>query len=73
LQGLSDLNQYLQQLEQPQPKRVLLVTHGGVIKLLKVLAQKHPLDDILTMSAALGQLSSFQLHPNGKIGMQGQT
>ena len=73
LQGLSDLNQYLQQLEQPQPKRVLLVTHGGVIKLLKVLAQKHPLDDILKMSAALGQLSSFQLHPNGKIAMQGQT
>lgn len=72
LQGLSDLNQYLQQLEQ-QPKRVLLVTHGGVIKLLKVLAQKRPLDDILKMSAALGQLSSFQLHPNGKIAMQGQT
>ena len=73
LQGLSDLNQYLQQLEQPQPKRVLLVTHGGVIKLLKVLAQQHPLDDILKMSAAMGQLSSFQLHPNGKIGMQGLT
>ena len=73
LQGLSDLNQYLQQLEQPQPKRVLLVTHGGVIKLLKVLAQQHHLDDILKMSAAMGQLSSFQLHPNGKIGMQGQT
>ena len=72
LQGLSDLNQYLQQLEQ-QPKRVLLVTHGGVIKLLKVLAQQHPLDDILKMSAAFGQLSSFQLHPNGKIAMQGQT
>ena len=73
LQGLSDLNQYLQQLEQPQPKRVLLVTHGGVIKLLKVLAQKKSLDDILKMSAALGQLSSFQLHPNGNICMQGQT
>ena len=72
LQGLSDLNQYLQQLEQ-QPKRVLLVTHGGVIKLLKVLAQKKSLDDILKMSAALGQLSSFQLHPNGNICMQGQT
>ncbi|MDO5543291.1 MAG: histidine phosphatase family protein [Acinetobacter sp.] len=72
LQGLSDLNQYLQQLEQ-QPKRVLLVTHGGVIKLLKVLTQKQPLDDILKMSAALGQLSSFQLHPNGNICIQGQT
>ncbi|MDM1765445.1 MULTISPECIES: histidine phosphatase family protein [unclassified Acinetobacter] len=41
--------------------QVLLVTHGGVIKLLKCLATQQSLDNILTMSAELGTLHSFEL------------
>jgi len=37
------------------------VTHGGVIKLLKCIALKQSLDDILKMSAELGQLNRFIL------------
>jgi alpha-ribazole phosphatase len=42
-------------------RRALLVTHGGVIKLLKCKAQRQPLDDVLKMTAELGQLNSFEL------------
>ncbi|CAB1223029.1 histidine phosphatase family protein [Acinetobacter bouvetii] len=60
------INQAMQQIhlymQQNQFQRVLVVTHGGVIKLLKCLALKQPLDDILKMSAELGQLNSFILH-----------
>jgi alpha-ribazole phosphatase len=38
----------------------LVVTHGGVIKLLKCLVLQQPLDDVLKMTAELGQLSSFR-------------
>ncbi|MBF4520843.1 histidine phosphatase family protein [Acinetobacter towneri] len=72
VQGLKDFIQYLQVKNTNQPKRILLVTHGGVIKLLKVMAQQQPLDDILKMSADLGQLSSFQLHLDGSVTMQEQ-
>lgn len=37
----------------------LVITHGGVIKLLKCMVLRQPLDDVLKMSAELGQLNSF--------------
>ena len=37
----------------------LVITHGGVIKLLKCMVLQQPLDDVLKMSAELGQLNSF--------------
>lgn len=39
----------------------LVVTHGGVIKLLKCMALQQSLDDILKMTADLGQLNRFIL------------
>lgn len=38
----------------------LVVTHGGVIKLLACLATQQPLDDLLKMPAELGKLYSFE-------------
>ncbi|EOQ63747.1 hypothetical protein F935_01376 [Acinetobacter calcoaceticus ANC 3811] len=38
----------------------LVVTHGGVIKLLACLATQQPLDDLLKISAELGKLYSFE-------------
>lgn len=38
---------------------VLLVSHGGVIKLMKCMSQSLILDDILKMSAELGQVEQF--------------
>lgn len=46
---------------QSQQQSALVVTHGGVIKLLKCISLNRPLDDILKMSAELGQLNSFNL------------
>lgn len=51
----------IKQMQQNDAKTAVVVTHGGVIKLLKCLALKQPLDDILKMSAGLGQLNSFIL------------
>ncbi len=48
-------------MNQPQQQNALIVTHGGVIKLLKCIALQHSLDDILKMSAELGQLNQFVL------------
>ena len=48
-------------MHQHQFKSALVVTHGGVIKLLKCLAENQPLDKILSMSAELGQLNRFIL------------
>ncbi|OTG76699.1 histidine phosphatase family protein [Acinetobacter sp. ANC 4169] len=62
------INQALQQIQtymqHEQFEHVLVVTHGGVIKLLKCLAMNQPLDNILKMSAELGQLNRFALHDN---------
>jgi alpha-ribazole phosphatase len=44
-----------------QSQTALIVTHGGVIKLLKCMALQQSLDDILKMSAELGQLNRFML------------
>lgn len=41
-------------------QHALVVTHGGVIKLLACLATQQPLDDLLKMPAELGKLYSFE-------------
>ena len=48
-------------MQQHQYQSALVVTHGGVIKLLSCLAQQQGLDDLLKMSAEPGQLHSFRL------------
>lgn len=53
------LQNIYQHMIQQQVNHVLVVTHGGVIKLLKCLALQQPLDNILQMSAELGQLHHF--------------
>lgn len=50
----------LQQLKNMPQQRILLVSHGGVIKLLKTIALKKSLDDVLKMQAELGELHHFQ-------------
>lgn len=58
---MSGLGQMLQILQSHKYQRALVVTHGGVIKLLKCKALNQPLDDILKMNAELGQLSHFEM------------
>lgn len=41
-------------------QHALVVTHGGVIKLLVCLARQQPLDDLLKMPAELGKLYSLE-------------
>ncbi len=48
-------------------QHALVVTHGGVIKLLKCIALNHRLDDILKMTAELGQLNSFVIQDNASV------
>ncbi|TCB33681.1 histidine phosphatase family protein [Acinetobacter sp. ANC 4910] len=48
-----------QQMQLNSWQSALVVTHGGVIKLLKCIVLQQPLDDVLKMSAELGQLNSF--------------
>ena len=66
------LGSLIQQVQENQWQRVLLISHGGVIKLLKCLALQQPLDDILKMSAELGQLNSFIIHSSNKISLMEQ-
>lgn len=54
--GMLDIAQKMQAL---QMQRVLVVSHAGVIKLLKCFATQTDLDLILTQSAELGQLHHF--------------
>ncbi|TCB66426.1 histidine phosphatase family protein [Acinetobacter sp. ANC 4178] len=49
-----------QQMQLNGWQSALVVTHGGVIKLLKCMVLQQPLDDVLKMSAELGQLNSFR-------------
>ena len=49
-----------QQMQLNGWQSALMVTHGGVIKLLKCMVLQQPLDDVLKMTAELGQLSSFR-------------
>jgi alpha-ribazole phosphatase len=55
------LDSIRQQMLASKSQTALVVTHGGVIKLLKCLAFQQPLDDILKMTADLGQLNRFIL------------
>ena len=64
INGLTDIQQ---QMQANHWQHALLVTHGGVIKLLKCIALKHALDDLLKMSAELGQLNAFILHEDGAL------
>lgn len=57
LKGFQDL---LLEMRKQNWQRALVVTHGGVIKLLSCLAQQQPLDDLLKMQAELGKLYSFE-------------
>ncbi|MCH2000914.1 histidine phosphatase family protein [Acinetobacter seifertii] len=57
LKGFQDL---LLDMQNQNWQRALVVTHGGVIKLLSCLAQQQPLDDLLKMQAELGKLYSFE-------------
>ncbi|ENU37081.1 hypothetical protein F988_00712 [Acinetobacter parvus DSM 16617 = CIP 108168] len=50
-----------QQLQENNWKKSLIVTHGGVIKLLLCLARQHNLDELLKMSAELGKLYQLEL------------
>lgn len=64
INGLTNIQQHMQANHW---QHALLVTHGGVIKLLKCIALKHALDDLLKMSAELGQLNAFILHEDGAL------
>lgn len=61
----SRINQALHSIQQhmlaSNSRSALVVTHGGVIKLLKCMALQQSLDDILKMTADLGQLNRFIL------------
>ena len=49
------------QIQEQNGQKALVITHGGVIKLLTCLAQQQNLDDLLKMPAELGKLYSFSL------------
>ncbi|WEI18029.1 histidine phosphatase family protein [Acinetobacter proteolyticus] len=54
-------NEIYVQMQQHNWNRALIVTHGGVIKLLICLARQQKLDDLLTMPAELGKLYALKL------------
>ncbi|WP_032863125.1 histidine phosphatase family protein [Acinetobacter sp. NIPH 2100] len=56
------------QMQHQDWNQALVVTHGGVIKLLTCIARQRSLDDLLTMPAELGKLYSLELtHHCGEI------
>jgi len=57
LNGFQDL---LVGMQNQNWQHALVVTHGGVIKLLACLAGRQPLDDLLKMPAELGKLYSLE-------------
>lgn len=57
LKGFQDL---LKHMQKQNLQHALVVTHGGVIKLLACLARQQPLDDLLKMPAELGKLYSLE-------------
>jgi len=56
---LESVEALTQQMHVQGWQRALIVSHGGVIKLLKCQALKQHDNDLLKMSAELGQLNSF--------------
>lgn len=59
LKGFQDL---LKHMQKQNLQHALVVTHGGVIKLLACLARQQPLDDLLKMPAELGKLYSLEFY-----------
>lgn len=57
LKGFQNL---LGHMQKQNLQHALVVTHGGVIKLLACLARQQPLDDLLKMPAELGKLYSLE-------------
>ncbi|MGR0303998.1 histidine phosphatase family protein [Acinetobacter beijerinckii] len=55
------------QMKIHQWNRALVVTHGGVIKLLTCLARHENLNDLLKMPAEHGQLYSVKMYKNDSI------
>jgi len=62
LKGFQEL---LVEMQNQNWQHALVVTHGGVIKLLACLAKHQPLDDLLKMPAELGKLYSFEFSETG--------
>ncbi|MFV5639877.1 histidine phosphatase family protein [Acinetobacter oleivorans] len=62
LKGFQEL---LVEMQKQNWQHGLVVTHGGVIKLLACLAKQQPLDDLLKMPAELGKLYSFEFSETG--------
>lgn len=58
---LNALKKLIELMSMRHQSHALVVTHGGVIKLLRCLAQQRPLDELLTMQAPLGELVTLQL------------
>lgn len=57
LKGFQNL---LEHKQKQNLEHALVITHGGVIKLLACLARQQPLDDLLKMPAELGKLYSLE-------------
>lgn len=62
--GFDEINT---QMQIHQWNRALVVTHGGVIKLLTCLARYKHLNDLLKISAELGQLYSVKMYKNDSL------
>lgn len=58
---LHGFNEIYVQMQQHNWNKALIVTHGGVIKLLTCLARQQKLDDLLTMPAELGKLYALNV------------
>lgn len=58
------------QMKINQWNRALVVTHGGVIKLLTCLARHKHLNDLLKMSAEHGQLYSVKMYKNDSLSFE---
>ncbi|MBJ8433360.1 histidine phosphatase family protein [Acinetobacter pittii] len=57
---LKGFHELLVEMQKQNWQHGLVVTHGGVIKLLTCLAKQQPLDDLLKMPAELGKLYSLE-------------
>ncbi|MBP8006135.1 MAG: histidine phosphatase family protein [Acinetobacter sp.] len=58
---LVGFKQIRQQMQENRWETALIVTHGGVIKLLTCLARQHDLNELLKMPAELGKLYRLEL------------
>jgi len=58
---MQGFNEIYVQMQAHYWQKALVITHGGVIKLLTCLARHHMLDDLLTMPAELGKLYALNL------------